>query len=238
MSEQLFHEIANPTVRVGSKTHRTVPLSIAAHVLVVAALIVVPLLATGAIPSPQSVMLYVAPPPLPAPPTPTPPAPNVARHVEVPNPKAAPSVEPPRISQPPSELPPASAVSIGGASGIPWTGGVPTGLPTFSPASPPAPPPPPTPPRVGGNIKEPAKIRDVRPTYPAIALAAKVSGIVIIEATIGRDGSIIDTRVLRSVPLLDQAAVEAVRQWRFTPTLLNGVPTPVLMTVSVNFTLN
>jgi protein TonB len=65
-----------------------------------------------------------------------------------------------------------------------------------------------------------------------------VSGIVIIEATIGKDGSVRDARVLRSVPLLDQAALDAVRQWRFTPTLLNNEPVEVIMTVTVNFTLN
>jgi protein TonB len=90
---------------------------------------------------------------------------------------------------------------------------------------------------VGGNIKEPSKIHHVAPVYPAIAQSAKISGIVIIEATIGRDGTVIETRVLRSVPLLDKAAVDAVRQWRFTPTLLNGVPVPIVMTVTVNFEL-
>jgi protein TonB len=64
-----------------------------------------------------------------------------------------------------------------------------------------------------------------------------VEGIVIIEATIGADGQVINARILRSVPLLDQAAIDAVRQWQFTPTLLNGVPVPVIMTVTVNFTL-
>ena len=60
---------------------------------------------------------------------------------------------------------------------------------------------------------------------------------VIIEATIGADGKVIDTKVLRSVPMLDQAALDAVRQWEFTPTLLNGAPVPVVMTVTVNFKL-
>ena len=63
-------------------------------------------------------------------------------------------------------------------------------------------------------------------------------GIVIIEATIGADGQIINARILRSVPLLDQAALDAVRQWQYTPTLLNGVPVPVIMTVTVAFTLS
>jgi periplasmic protein TonB len=73
--------------------------------------------------------------------------------------------------------------------------------------------------------------------YPSIAQSARVQGVVIVEATIGPDGKVSDARVLRSIPLLDQAALDAVRQWVFTPTLLNGVPVPVIMTVTVNFTL-
>jgi protein TonB len=61
--------------------------------------------------------------------------------------------------------------------------------------------------------------------------------VVIIEATIGADGTVTDSRVLRSIPLLDEAAIDAVRQWVFTPTLINGVPVPVIMTVTVQFTL-
>ena len=72
--------------------------------------------------------------------------------------------------------------------------------------------------------------------YPAIAQSAHVTGAVIIEATIGPDGKVIDAKVVRSIPLLDQAALDAVRQWEYTPTLLNGVPVPVVMTVTVNFT--
>ena len=59
----------------------------------------------------------------------------------------------------------------------------------------------------------------------------------IIEATISPHGQGADARVLRSIPLLDQAALDAVRQWEYSPTLLNGVPVPVIMTVTVNFTL-
>ena len=99
------------------------------------------------------------------------------------------------------------------------------------------PPPPPAPVRVGGNIRPPTKTKDVKPTYPAIAQSARVQGVVIIEATIGPNGAVQEAKVLRSIPLLDQAALDAVRQWQFTPTLLNGVPVPVIMTVTVNFTL-
>ena len=90
--------------------------------------------------------------------------------------------------------------------------------------------------RVGGRIKAPTKIKDVKPVYPAIAQSARVAGVVTIEATIGFDGKVVDAKVVRSSPLLDQAALDAVRQWEYTPTLLNGVPVSVLVTVTVNFT--
>ena len=89
--------------------------------------------------------------------------------------------------------------------------------------------------RVGGSIKEPRKIRDVRPVYPATARAANVSGVVILEATIGRDGAVRNLKVLRSVPELDRAALGAARLWRFTPTLLNGQPIEVGMSITMNF---
>jgi protein TonB len=89
--------------------------------------------------------------------------------------------------------------------------------------------------RVGGKVKPPVKIKDVAPVYPAIAKQAKVGGVVVIEATIGADGKVADTKVLRSVPMLDQAALDAVQQWEYTPSTQNGKPIPVVMTVTVNF---
>jgi protein TonB len=113
-----------------------------------------------------------------------------------------------------------------------------------------APPPPPPPPggeakgltdpaaiRVGGGITPPRKVVHVDPVYPADAKDARAQGVVILEALIGTDGKVEQTKVLRSIPMLDQAAIDAVRQWEFTPTLLNGVPKKVIMTVTVNFTL-
>ena len=91
---------------------------------------------------------------------------------------------------------------------------------------------------MGGTIKPPTKIRNVNPTYPPDALASRVQGVVIIEARIEGDGTVSQARVLRSIPMLDEAALEAVRQWLFTPTFLNGAPVPVIMTVTVNFTLS
>jgi TonB family protein len=104
--------------------------------------------------------------------------------------------------------------------------------------APPEPQAPSGPVRIGGEIREPRKLKSVNPTYPAIARQARVQGIVILECTISAQGRVSDVRVLRSIPMLDQSAIEAVRQWEYEPTLLNGVPVPVIMTVTVNFKLN
>jgi TonB family protein len=89
--------------------------------------------------------------------------------------------------------------------------------------------------RVGGNIAKPTQTVHVEAVKPPRAVEAGISGMVIIEATIGTDGSVTDAKVLRSIPLLDEAALAAVKGWKYTPTLLNGVPVPVIMTVTVNF---
>jgi protein TonB len=75
----------------------------------------------------------------------------------------------------------------------------------------------------------------VPPVYPPIALSAGVQGVVILEATISENGTIENVRTLRSHPLLERAAVEAVKRWRYTPTRLNGQPVPIILTVTVNF---
>ena len=91
--------------------------------------------------------------------------------------------------------------------------------------------------RVGGNIKAPAQTRNVQPVYPAAARAAHVAGVVVIEATVARDGHVENARVLRGNPLLNDAALEAVKQWRYSPLMLNGQPTPFILTVTVTFAL-
>ena len=103
---------------------------------------------------------------------------------------------------------------------------------------PPAPPPaaPGGPIRVGGDIRSPRRVTGTVPVYPAAAAAAGIEGIVIIEAIIGTDGAVKNAKILRSVPGLDQAALDAIQQWRFTPTLLNGRPVEIVMTVDVTFT--
>ena len=91
--------------------------------------------------------------------------------------------------------------------------------------------------RIGGNVRAPVKTRDVAPVYPAIAIAAGVQGVVILEATIDARGNVQNVRALRSSPLLEAAAIEAVKQWKYAPTLLNGNPVPIIMTVTVSFNL-
>ena len=83
----------------------------------------------------------------------------------------------------------------------------------------------------------PVKIYDARPIYPKGAAEKKVQGIVVLEATITKAGLVTDVRVRQSVPGLGAAALAAVRQWRYTPSLLNGEPVEVLMTVTVRFAL-
>jgi TonB family protein len=162
-----------------------------------------------------NVPVHFGPPPPPPPPPPPAGEPGVSRR----NAPPPPPPPPPRTSSRPGPMPE---------------------------APPPPPPPPPDwarqdasdpPLRVGGTIKPPTKLKNVNPVYPQEAQDAKVQGVVIIEARIERDGTVGRARVLRSIPMLDDAAVDAVRQWEFTPTLLNGAPMPVMMTVTVNFTL-
>lgn len=135
-----------------------------------------------------------------------------------------------------------------GSAGLPDFGagiGLPHGIPGGDPSpdaaplvAPPPPPEPPTPMPVGGLISPPRRIVYVPPVYSSIAQAARVEGTVIIQAIIDTSGAVSDVRVLRSVGLLDQAAIDAVRKWKYTPTRLNGMPVPVIMTVTVTFRLN
>lgn len=148
------------------------------------------------------------------------------------NPNAAPI-------EAPAEIAPETGFNLSEVRGVEGgiAGGVVGGIVGGILEAPPPPPPPPEPVRVGGDVSAPVKTRNVDPRYPPVAQAARVAGVVILEAVIGPDGRVTDVKILRSVPLLDDAAVEAVRQWEYTPTMLNGVPVPVIMTVTVNFQL-
>jgi protein TonB len=217
----------------------TLGVSVLFHLFVITGVIVAPLLATGDLPEPRRAapeyVLVTArlpePPPLQRPDTPsrqsTAVAPLTAQTDILPEtPVTAPVPGPADVGFPGGEP---------SAHGF-LPGGVVSGDPL--PAPPPPPPAPKEPIHVGAGIRPPQKIRDVAPRYPTMARDAHQQGVVILEAVIGEDGTVQNVRVLRSKPLLDDAAVDAVRQWRFTPTLLNGQPVPVVMTVTVSFTLN
>jgi protein TonB len=212
----------------------TLFVSIVVHVTLVVVLLVVPLYAMGALPDIRVVPEFIVATPVKVPEPPPPP--SVARSpqssTEVAR-DAAPTSAPERIEPEPSPV--VGTVPIAGPPGV--EGGLPGGeaLPT-----PPSLPPPPArrePLRRGGDIRQPQKTKHVAPIYPAIARENRVQGVVILEAVIGETGRVTDVRVLRSIPLLDQAAMDAVRQWRFAPTLLNGEPVPIVMTVTVSFEL-
>lgn len=91
--------------------------------------------------------------------------------------------------------------------------------------------------RMAPGIREPKKIVNVTPEYPRLAQAAHIQGTVILEITVGERGSVDAVTVLRSVPTLDQAAIDAVRRWKYEPGALNGTAIPVIITVTVNFSL-
>ncbi len=237
MPREMFSDVRQPSITVGSQTRFTVVMSMIVHAAIIAAAIVIPLVATDVLPAPRVVSVFIATPVPPPPPPPPPPSVNtVSTPAAQQDPSLAPVTPPSAITAEPTDRV-ATFETAGVINGA--VPGVIDGLAgvVAEPAPPPPPPVTPTPVRPGGDIRPPVKVKDVRPAYPGIAQAARVQGVVILEATIGPDGAVQGARVLRSIPLLDQAALDAVRQWQFTPTLLNGVPVSVIMTVTVTFTL-
>ena len=234
--DRMFGDVVDPSVRVGSRQGVAVVMTVVVETALVSALIVAPLMAIDVLPSPnEAIDAFVVEPVAPAPP-PVPRARPPAVRPQRSNPDAAP-LNPPADLTPELPAPPidvgfdvADDVVPGGS-----LGGVSGGFAITAP--PPAAPQPAAPLRVGGDISAPQKTKHVAPVYPAIAQSARVEGTVIIEATIDAEGRVSGARVLRGHPLLDGEALAAVRQWEFTPTLLNGVPMPVIMTVTVNFQL-
>jgi protein TonB len=208
----------------------TLALSIVVHVAVLAALIVAPLVATDVLPEPWRAVEYVT---VVSPPV-EPPPPPVRRDTAPPpieiSPDAAPVEAPDGIAPEPPAAPPPVSLDAGIIDGFRLIGDLAVDDPL----------PPPVerePIRVGGRISRPERVRYVAPVYPPIARAAQVEGVVIIEAVLGAEGQVREARILKSVPLLDAAALAAVEQWQFTPTLLNGQAVPVVMTVTVVFSL-
>jgi protein TonB len=214
--------------------------SIAVHSVVIAAALLAQVVADGALPTPHRPILFDASQFMPVDiQLPKPPPALTTRTSETTSVTAAPIVAPEGVqiettregetaAMPGGMI---SGIENGPASSIEGVGG--SGI-----APPPSPAPAPIAPiRLHSGMKPPAKTTDVAPIYPAIARSAHVQGVVILEAVLDAQGRVTSVYVLRSIPLLDEAAVVAVQQWRFTPALLNGGPVPVVMTVTVNFTL-
>jgi periplasmic protein TonB len=237
MSRDLFDTVTHPPTRVGGRSGVT--LSLVTHAVGLAAIVVVPLLATDVLPTPHQAfdtLLLIEPPPeLPVP------VASAPRSATGPVTTAIPLEAPPSIAAEPADRPPADLGYIARGAVFTGAGGI-TGdddrvIGLTPPPSPPVPVAPREPVRVGGTVTAPAKVFDVAPIYPVIARSAGLEGTVILQATIGLDGRVEGLQVLRSAPLLDDAALTAVRQWRYTPTRLNGQPVVVIMTVTVSFRL-
>jgi periplasmic protein TonB len=248
MPDQMFHAIF-----VDAKQSRKpwlVVMSFAGQIFLVFLLVLIPLVYTDALPRAQLTSFLVAPPP---PPPPAPPAPStpkivklIPRHVNV-DTLMAPRRIPTEIADIREDLTvPSSAAVPGSVPGV-ETSGVPGGaLGIFDSAPAPTLAPPPvkvakaTTPRriqVGGIVQQANLIRKVQPTYPALAKQARIQGAVHFTAIIGRDGSIQNLQLISGHPLLVEAARQAVSQWQYKATLLNGEAVEVVTQIEVNFTL-
>lgn len=243
----MFDLITGQTRHIPSTPAVPLLISTSAQLALVTAIVLPVLFFTGALPEVPTMMAFVvaeAPPP----PPPPPPAPAVAKREApaqakpVPSPDAAPVEAPSTIAPERSNADADIGVPGGVAGGIPGgiVGGVVGGLLSEIPPPPPAPAPPPPrmPVRVGGQIQAPALTRRVDPIYPDLAVAAHIRGVAILEATVDRDGRVVEVKVLRAANrLLDDAAVTAVRQWQYRPLILNGLPEPFVLTVVLTFNL-
>ena len=212
--------------------------SVVVHAIVITGALIAQVLAVGALPTPHQPMLFDAASIMPA-------------DIHLPTPLRKPSTRPDNSAVSENAAPivaPAGVIGETGREGVaqPMPGDIVTGV-TNGPSSPiegvgvqsavPAPPEPVTPIRLHSGMRLPVKVVDVAPVYPAIARSAHMQGVVILEAVLDVQGRVDSVRVLRSIPLLDQAALDAVQQWRYTPALVNGAAVPVVMTVTVNFAL-
>jgi protein TonB len=224
-------------------------LSVAAHTAVIGAVAwTVFRVSSETLPKVPTVMAFVADIP-----APTPPPPPQPRAAQAPKARAAdrpaPSTQQPAYAVPmetPVGIQPEAPMDlddeggeVGGveggiAGGV--VGGIPGGILTGT-APPPPPPVVPRMVRIGGDIQPPALVHRVEPQYPMLAVTAKVSGKVVLEAVVDEHGVVTDVRVVRSVPLLEDAAVRAVKQWRYQPLVLNGQASEFILEVILTFSL-
>ncbi len=212
------------------------------HAVAVVAVVVLPLLYDQRLPETATeVKAFFATPLEMAAPSPPPPPPPAAARVAARPPIPAPSsrfVAPVEI---PAEIVPEAGLDLGVEGGAPGgvEGGVPGGVVGGVVGGlPEAPPPPPAPPlRAGIDVREPRRVKNVAPVYPQIAVDSRVQGVVVLECEIDARGHVDRVKVVSGNVLLIDSAVSAVRQWVYTPTLVRGVPVPILMNVTVTFEL-
>lgn len=239
MPRSFFDQVLVSTPRRRSRPWVTAG-SVVLYALALGVIFVLPLTAAFSLPdikTPLPPLMMASAMPLPPEPAAAPPQ---TAPVEQLNIDAAPLTSPdtvtPEVPRPPvSTAPPVP----GGLPGV-TTGVAPTGLlgpKNFSNALPEPPRPPEQPKRLGTGIQAPQRIVYKAPVYPQVAVSARIEGIVILEATIDAQGVVQNVTVLRSLPMLDRAAIEAVQQWRYQPTRLNGQAIPIIMTVTVHFSL-
>jgi protein TonB len=229
-------------------------LSFAIHAVLVAVVLIIPLFYAQVLDLNKFQVSYLAAPPAPgAPPPPDPPAAVAPRQIErktnlKPGTLTMPIAVPKTVMVPSvAEAAPEIAGIPGGvAGGIPGgeIGGILGGLVSSSGPAPPPPPPiaapvaPSGPVHVGGNVKPPRAIYKPRPEYPRMARNAQIQGQVEIDAIIDASGNVVGARAMSGPPLLFGAALEAVKQWKYEPTYLNGVPCSIELTVEVTFALS
>ena len=214
------------------------PVSITVHVAIGIAVLIVPLMAEVEPPVPAPLHpLFAATTTVPIPPDVVVSVPAVRSPQVLPNVAAPLTLEHERETPDPPAGPVIPDLPQGMASVDPSMIGSAIGTGPVVPIPTPVEKPAQTVFRAGQGVREPKRIAGSSPEYPLIARNARVQGVVILEAVINERGEVGRIKVLRSVPLLDNAAITAVQQWRYTPTLLNGVPVSVLMTITVNFTL-
>jgi protein TonB len=238
-----------------TKTKYTVFVSFMLQCLMIGVAILIPLIYTNTLPATQLMSYLVAPPP-PPPPPPPPMEVKVVPQRVVPREFDAGKLMQPRaipkniaiIKE--DDMPPPVALAgvVGGvAGGLPGgsVGGVIGGIISAAPAPPPPPPPkveapkPVTPQRirVGGNVQRAMQLSAPAPVYPPLAKQARIQGVVRLNAVISKEGLIEQLTAVSGHPLLIPSALEAVKKWRYKPTLLNGEPVEVITQIDVNFTL-
>jgi protein TonB len=234
----------------------TVMTAFAGQIAFISVLVVLPMIFYEGLPTATLQAFLTAPPPPPPPPPPPAAAPPV--HVVKVIPRqfdagrlTAPKIIPKEVATiKEEELPPptmgVSGVVGGVAGGTPGgvLGGIISAVPTAAPPPPPPPPKPvekaaaPTRIKIGGAVQQAKLVRQPHPVYPPLAKQARISGVVKLSAIISKDGTIQKLEVISGHPLLAPAALEAVKQWVYQPTLLNGEPVEVVTQIDVNFTLS